>query len=247
MIAGQRCLVVFAVLALVAGGARGAPTAEPAREHYKKGLALYNVADYAGALAEFKAAYLGKQDPAFLFNIGQCQRQLAQYEAAAKSYRAFLRESDASLPAATRAETQRLIAAMDKAYQEEQAKQPPTGTREPAAEEPREGPAGVVAQEARSPAPSRKLMIAGAAVGAAGLALGGLGVGFAVLAKQAGDEAYRPANNIYDPAADDRQRSFQAGEIACFVLGGAAVVAGVTLIALGAGKRSARVHAWVRP
>jgi hypothetical protein len=46
---------------------------------------------YSEALSEFKAAYLAKPDASFLFNIGQCQRQLGMFEAAAKGYRAFLR------------------------------------------------------------------------------------------------------------------------------------------------------------
>ena len=59
----------------------------------------------------------------------------------------------------------------------------------------------------------------------ADLGVGGvaLGVVFALLSKSAGDSAYRPANGIYDPAADDQQKSYRAADIVCFVVGGAMV------------------------
>ena len=101
---------------------------EQAKKLYTDGMKHYNLADYAPALDEFKRAYFAKPDAAFLFNIAQCQRQLGDYEAAAKSYRAFVRESK-DLAATTREEVQRLIGEMDKAINEACAKKPPTGTR----------------------------------------------------------------------------------------------------------------------
>ena len=106
-------LLALLVLALAPLPAR-ADTTEEVKHHYAEGLKRYNLGEYAKALDEFKAAYLGKPDPAFLFNIGQCQRQLAQFEDAARSYRAFLREG-ADLTKAQRDQVQRLIADMDTA------------------------------------------------------------------------------------------------------------------------------------
>lgn len=57
----------------------------------QRGTKRYNLGDYQAALEAFKAACLAKPDPVFLFNIAQCHRQLADYGAAEKSYRAFLR------------------------------------------------------------------------------------------------------------------------------------------------------------
>ena len=109
-------LLALLVLALAPLPAR-ADTTEEVKHHYAEGLKRYNLGEYAKALDEFKAAYLGKPDPAFLFNIGQCQRQLAQFEDAARSYRAFLREG-ADLTKAQRDQVQRLIADMDTAAKE---------------------------------------------------------------------------------------------------------------------------------
>ena len=68
--------------------------------------------------------------------------------------------------------------------------------------------------------------------GAGGVALLVLGGVFAGLSKSAGDDAYR--GPVYDYVADQRQKNFRAGDIACFTIGGVAVIAGATLFALGA-------------
>jgi Tfp pilus assembly protein PilF len=50
------------------------PTHEATRDagkHFQRGVALFNEADYAGALAEFKKAYELAPNPAVLYNIGQ--------------------------------------------------------------------------------------------------------------------------------------------------------------------------------
>jgi hypothetical protein len=64
---------------------------EQARDHYKKGLAAYNLGQYSEAAAEFEAAYRLFLDPALLFNIAQAHRMNGQMEKALGGYRAFLR------------------------------------------------------------------------------------------------------------------------------------------------------------
>jgi len=64
---------------------------EQAREHYKKGLAAYNLGQYTEAAAEFEAAYRLFLDPALLFNIAQAHRMNGELEKALNGYRAFLR------------------------------------------------------------------------------------------------------------------------------------------------------------
>jgi hypothetical protein len=163
-----------------------------AKAHYQEGLKRYNVGDFSVALDEFKAAYLAQPDPAFLFNLGQCQRQLSQYEAAEKSYRAFLREMP-NLPQATREQVQKLVADMEQANREARARQkePPTGTRPPS-EEPQSRtapqvqpvPVASVAAPTLPPPPAKPVhkrgwfigLMVGVAVVAAGAAVG-LGVG----------------------------------------------------------------------
>jgi tetratricopeptide (TPR) repeat protein len=64
---------------------------EQARDHYKKGLAAYNLGQYSEAAAEFEAAYRLFLDPALLFNIAQANRMNGELEKALNGYRAFLR------------------------------------------------------------------------------------------------------------------------------------------------------------
>jgi tetratricopeptide (TPR) repeat protein len=83
---------------------------EAAQAHYKKGRSLYNVSEYRAALDEFKQAYVEHEDPAFLYNIAQCHRQLGNYPEAITFYKRFLNESP---KAPNRKEIQRLIAELE--------------------------------------------------------------------------------------------------------------------------------------
>ncbi len=72
------------------------PTPEPdrkelARKLYADGSALYDQADYAGAIAAFERAYTAYPAPAFLFNLAQAERQLgpARCQAALDYYERY--------------------------------------------------------------------------------------------------------------------------------------------------------------
>jgi hypothetical protein len=69
-----------------------------ARAHYETGTRLYEVREYADALREYKAAYVAKPDPAFLFNIGQCYRKMKRSGEALDSFRQFLKKADPEDP-----------------------------------------------------------------------------------------------------------------------------------------------------
>jgi hypothetical protein len=100
-------------LALLAACAWAAPATaadEAAEAHYKKGRSLYNVSEYRAALDEFKAAYVVHEDPALLYNIAQCHRQLGNHREAITFYRRFLNESPA---AKNRKEIERLIGELE--------------------------------------------------------------------------------------------------------------------------------------
>lgn len=56
-------------------------------------MALFNEADYAGALAEFKKAYEIAPNAAVLYNIGQTHFQLRSYAAALGTFERYLREA----------------------------------------------------------------------------------------------------------------------------------------------------------
>jgi len=135
----RAAIVAFVVMTAVVVGAaepkrlveRDTTTAEASRR-YDAGMRLYNISDFAAALEEFRRAYLVKADPAFLFNIAQCQRQMSRYDEAAKTYRAFLREAQ-GIGDAQRDQVKALVAQMEQAARDAQARaaQPPTGTTPP--------------------------------------------------------------------------------------------------------------------
>jgi tetratricopeptide (TPR) repeat protein len=66
---------------------------EKAIKLFEEAESYYNLQEFEKALPLYKEAYLLSQEPALLYNIGQCQRQTKRYEEAIKSYRAFLRTS----------------------------------------------------------------------------------------------------------------------------------------------------------
>jgi len=64
---------------------------EQTKQHFHAGLKHYNLGEFADALGEFKEAYRLGDDPAMLYNIGQCQRKLGDLRSALHSYRSYLR------------------------------------------------------------------------------------------------------------------------------------------------------------
>lgn len=186
----MRAVAALLTLTVALGVAAAAPdaTSAQARAAYDEGITSYNLGHYDEALASFERGYRLKHDPAFLFNIGQCQRQLDRPRDAARSFRAYLRE----LPGApNRADVERLITNMDEQAAQQAANQPPTGTQPPttitpppsppstaAAPSPAAAPVGITASAPPAPRKRTALWI-GLGVGAAvviGLAVG-LGVG----------------------------------------------------------------------
>lgn len=69
-----------------------------ARAHYETGTRLYELREYAEALKQYKAAYLAKPDPAFLFNIGQCLRKLDRNTAALEFFQQYLKKAPPDNP-----------------------------------------------------------------------------------------------------------------------------------------------------
>ena len=89
-------MILYMVVVWLAAGAGAAAHAKgktDAKEAFKRALQHYNLGDFKDALEGFKEAYLDYPDPSFLFNIGQCQRQLGLKQEALLSYRAYLREA----------------------------------------------------------------------------------------------------------------------------------------------------------
>jgi hypothetical protein len=111
-----RSLALAAVLAFWATTLASVPCAcaeddaDAARAHSSRGTRLYEVGEYRQALDEFKAAHLAKPDPAFLYNIAQCHRQLGDLEQAVTLYRRFL---VASPNAANRGDVEKRVAELE--------------------------------------------------------------------------------------------------------------------------------------
>lgn len=91
-------LVFVVALALgVVGTARVADAQQPknvteAQRLYDEGKRLYNLGKFSEAVVEFEKAYDLYRAPEFLFNIGQCYRNLRNFEKAIFVFESYLRE-----------------------------------------------------------------------------------------------------------------------------------------------------------
>lgn len=61
-----------------------------AKRHFEQGEKLYALTKFREALDEYQKAFDAKPIPDFLFNIGQCYRNLGDYGSAIFSYRKYL-------------------------------------------------------------------------------------------------------------------------------------------------------------
>ena len=120
------CVVVAASLVGVASAIAATPSPPPAspgppptesqladaKQRYAAASRLYDLAEYDGALREFKEAYRAVDDPAFLFNIAQCHRKLGHAQDAITFYKNYLRRAP---HAANKAEVERRISELERA------------------------------------------------------------------------------------------------------------------------------------
>jgi tetratricopeptide (TPR) repeat protein len=132
-----------------------------ARRAYASGSQHYKLGEYKEALSDFKEAFRQYEEPSFLYNIAQCERQLDNREAAVREYRMYLAESPNSPKAE---EVHALVARLEKEIAAERAKReaatptpapaplvtPPLVTPPPAA------PATPLVAATPGPVPTRK-------------------------------------------------------------------------------------------
>jgi len=84
--------LVCIVAALISSSTvRAESEKEQARRHYRLGVNHFNLGEFDEALREFKESYRLIEDPAFLYNIAQCQRKSGDLRGALHSYRVYLR------------------------------------------------------------------------------------------------------------------------------------------------------------
>ena len=62
-----------------------------AKKLHREGEKLFALGKFAGALEKYEAAFEAKPIPAFLFNIGQCHRNLGDFDAAIFSFNKYLK------------------------------------------------------------------------------------------------------------------------------------------------------------
>jgi tetratricopeptide (TPR) repeat protein len=128
----MRQILIIALLVAAAGTAR-ADNRDKARNAFRLGSQHYSLGEYKEALVAFKEAYRSYEDPSFLFNIAQCERQLDQRADAIRAYRMYLVNAP---DANNRDEVRQLIARLERELAEERATKalPPPGVQSPKSE-----------------------------------------------------------------------------------------------------------------
>jgi tetratricopeptide (TPR) repeat protein len=213
------------LLVAVALRAAAAPVPDAAREHYERGLAKYNLAEFDAAIVEFKQSYELSKAPRLLFDIAQAYRLKKDYESALYFYHSYLR-ADAHPPNLADVETR--IDEMQRALDTQRA--PTTTTTTPT---PSTAPPTAFASPTVERRPNRRaLTITGATLAGVGVVLGAVGGGLLGLAAADSSKLHDVAvsGQPWTPADDaifrEGDRSETAG-ITLVSVGGAMVVAGV--------------------
>jgi hypothetical protein len=113
-----RLLVPLLAVSLAAAPAlaRGSDDASSAKEHYKRGLTLYELGKYDDAVTEFEQAYEIKDDPILLYNIAQALRLNKKYSEAVRFYRTYLKRKPG---AANRADVEQKVASLEELVEAE--------------------------------------------------------------------------------------------------------------------------------
>jgi tetratricopeptide (TPR) repeat protein len=85
-------VLVFVCVTALAGLARADdPAMRTAKRHYDRGEKLFALGKFDEALDEYQKAFDAKPLPGFLFNIGQCYRNLGDYDQAIFSFKKYLK------------------------------------------------------------------------------------------------------------------------------------------------------------
>jgi MFS family permease len=93
-----RLFVVALCCALAHAGVARADDAADARARYEAAQKLYDEGKYEEAIAEFEIAYQKKPHPNVLYNIGQAQERLLDYDASVRAFEHYLAEASADDP-----------------------------------------------------------------------------------------------------------------------------------------------------
>ncbi|HEY1813280.1 MAG TPA: tetratricopeptide repeat protein [Kofleriaceae bacterium] len=126
-------VVAFVGIALACSSARAEdPATRIAKKHYVKGEKLFALGKFDKALDEYQQAFDAKPLPDFLYNIGQCYRNLGDLDQAIFSFKKYLQLSP---NASDRDKVEKLIGELQEKLDEEQSKKivpsPPPPQPEP--------------------------------------------------------------------------------------------------------------------
>ena len=123
-------VILIMLFAIAVATAAHADDRAKARSAFRLGSQHYSLGEYRDALTAFKEAYRNYEDPSFLFNIAQCERQLDQRADAIRAYRMYLLQAP---DATNRDEVRGLISRLEHELSEERATKaaPPPGVVPP--------------------------------------------------------------------------------------------------------------------
>jgi tetratricopeptide (TPR) repeat protein len=205
------------------------------KQHYDKATRAYDIQKYTEAVEEYQKAYEIGGDPAMLYNVAQSYRLNDQLPDALRFYRRYLQRSP---NARNREDVERKIADLERTIAERRravattvpmAPNPSTPTLAvPAASQPPTSQA--VTEEGIGATTVVGIVVA--SIGGAGLITAGI-TGY--LAKKKGDQLSEDSMMMkqYDPSLQSDGKSLDTLAKIFSVAGGAAVLTGAVMIAIG--------------
>jgi tetratricopeptide (TPR) repeat protein len=229
---------------------RAAATAETrmkAKAEFERGRQLYRLTQYREALDAFVEAYKLLEEPAFIYNIAQCRRQLGQDEEAMSAYESYLAIAPANDEARNDVEVfiRDLAVRIAHRHAEDQRARRAAEERALSAESTNVIIAELERRQAARAAPhysaarARALIVSGSVLGFVGLGLVGGGVGAALSLEDATRALRAQASTqaVFDPAAEQRRDRALTATVSLFAIGGALVAAGAGLFGRGLVER----------
>lgn len=120
--------ICLALVALIRPAFADDPAERAAKRHYDRGQKLFSLHKFEEALEQYQKAFDAKPIPDFLFNIGQCHRNLGDYDAAIFSFKRFLK-LDPEAP--NRAQVEKLIEQLEEKRDVEDARRRQLDRRQP--------------------------------------------------------------------------------------------------------------------
>jgi tetratricopeptide (TPR) repeat protein len=176
----------------------------------------YKVQEYDSALESYKEAYVLYPEPALLFNIGQCYRQMGQLDEAEKSFQRYLTDDPTG---GLREQAEALLVEIEKARKEAAAKLPPPEEVKPEEAAPQEGPQN----------PARPFYFAAAGAAALSVTFGTLGL----IEVRVGNKVQEEDVFDADAASQEFFQRSRTFAIVADISGGLAIASGVAGFIIG--------------